>query len=351
MQNIPVFLACDDNFAQHAGVTFQSVLENKSDDVLINGYILHAGLTKLNVSKLKKIFSGYKNSELKFIHVGEAFGSAQELKKITKAMYYRLLIPELVLELDKAIYLDCDIIVNSCLSELYCIDLEDNYIAAVQSPGSTLNRYCPSPVTGESINFAGYLKKLGMKEDAITYFYINSGMLVFNCKKYREDKLLEKVEKLVANAEFLFAPDQDAISIVTQDKKRILSLNWNYQTTLLNWKDAVLVKDWMIGNRNYYNDLIKYEKELPSIVHFVHAKPWEPLDKKSQYNYLYWQYLEKTPWKSFKYTYVLRYLKAMPKILTKQNVLTKKKVLRIIKAIPLLGSFLLFIKRNALCKR
>ena len=38
---------------------------------------------------------------------------------------------ELLTEVNRIIYLDCDIVVNDSLSDLYNTDLEDNYVAGV----------------------------------------------------------------------------------------------------------------------------------------------------------------------------------------------------------------------------
>lgn len=51
---------------------------------------------------------------------------------LSKAAYFRLLIPELIREYDKCIYLDCDIIVHGDLKELYEIELGNNYLAGVK---------------------------------------------------------------------------------------------------------------------------------------------------------------------------------------------------------------------------
>lgn len=311
--NIPVFLACDDNFAQHAGVAICSVLENKSEDVSVKIYILHSGLKRQNVAYFKNIVEKYSHAVLTLIHVGEQFSNSQELSKISKAMYYRLLIPEIVKDLDKAIYLDCDTVVIRCLSDLYKIDLQDNYVAAVQSPGGNKKRIAINKTSGEKVQFFYYLKNLGMKEEYIENYYINSGVLVFNCRKYRQDYLLYKMQKIIDGANYLFAPDQDVISTVTQDRKVILSLEWNFQTTLPHVKDSDTLKEWMAAHSSYYNDIVKYENELPAIVHYVYNKPWEPHDRKSQYDDLYWYYLQKTPWWSYKYKFFLKNLLSFPR--------------------------------------
>ena len=67
--------------------------------------------------------------------------------------------------------------------------------------------------------------------------YINAGMLLFNMKKIKETKLLEKARNLIKTKKMLFA-DQDAIFWSTT-KKLIIPRIYNEQSKF-NKKDTVI---------------------------------------------------------------------------------------------------------------
>lgn len=52
--------------------------------------------------------------------------------RITEASYYRLLAGRIFPDLDKVLYLDCDLVVLGSLSSIWETDLSDNTLAAVE---------------------------------------------------------------------------------------------------------------------------------------------------------------------------------------------------------------------------
>ena len=94
--------------------------------------------------------------------------------------YYRLLIPKVLPQyVDKAFYLDADMVVNGSLSELYHTELGDNYIAGVRDA---------------YISHIGYLPNDNFHKGDL---YINAGMLLCNLNKIRQDNLAEKFINMI----------------------------------------------------------------------------------------------------------------------------------------------------------
>lgn len=82
-----------------------------------------------------------------FINVDEKIFKdiIMKIPHITVQTYYRLLIGELLPnEINKCIYLDSDICVCKDLSELFNIDIKDNYLAGVVAPSHYFSedRHC-----------------------------------------------------------------------------------------------------------------------------------------------------------------------------------------------------------------
>ena len=106
---------------------------------------------------------------------------------------------------EKLLYMDIDMMVNKDLGELYNIDISNYEYAAVKE------------------KYGHYF---------IRWDYINAGMLLFNMKKMKETKLLEKAREKIRTKKMLFA-DQDAIFWSTTSKL-ILPRKFNEQRTFNN---------------------------------------------------------------------------------------------------------------------
>ena len=123
--------------------------------------------------------------KLKDIYVDERY---------TIAASYRLLLPDLLPEYDKIIYIDCDVIVRNDLSEIYHQTiLKGNYLAAVYE--AALDAQIP------------YLESIGCKPG----YYINSGFLIMNLGELRRNKMVPKFLE-ASKVENLQFPDQDVLN-------------------------------------------------------------------------------------------------------------------------------------------
>ena len=132
--------------------------------------------------------------------------------------------------LDRILSLDCDTIVNDNISDLWDIPLDDYYIAGVKEPK----------------------KSRGRK------IYINTGVLLFNLKKLREDgKDDEAIHDL--NTYYRFYPEQDCFN------------------DLFSGKILELPSDYNVNNYSHSNC-----KSL-KIIHFAAIKNWSKMPMVEKY--------------------------------------------------------------------
>ncbi len=267
---INICLSSDDNYAQHLGVTIASILKNakKQDELFF--YILDGGIkeeNKQNLLSLQKI----RKFDIKFIEINEDDFKNCPLvgNHITIATYYRFLIPTFLPDLDKVLYLDCDMIIEDSLSKLYAEDISDYWIGGVEDLGY-------------------YYHRRELKRETES-FYINAGMILMNLKKWREDNIEEKLFNFAEeNKEILIHQDQDVINMVLNQKSKPLDYKWNVQDSFYRKTDR---------NRHPNTKLLEKAKKRPSIMHYTGpTKPW------AEYiwlpmAYLYLRYLKYTPWK------------------------------------------------------
>ncbi len=256
-QIIPIFFACDEGYVKYTLVSMKSIIENSSSEYQYEMYILHVGISE----EMRKITA---NLEQDNVHIS----FVDELKTIEEKLpvrdyyslttYYRVFLSELFPQYDKAIYIDSDTVTVSDISKLFETDLEDNLVAAVRDSAVLQN-----DIFGEYVE-----KVLGIARNA----YFNAGMLLINCKAFRDEEILEQFVNLLHAYTFVVAQDQDYLNIICEDRVLWLEDYWNT----------------MIFGQ------IKVKEEDMRIIHYNMAfKPWHseetPLSK------YFWKYAKQTP--------------------------------------------------------
>lgn len=252
---IPIVFSTDHNFIIQTGVCIYSLLEAAEDCCYDINVIVDDSVTESDKEQLRNQVSKFSNHKISFINAGNEFEGWFEIRGISIAAYYRLLIPWLLPQYDKVIYSDVDIIFRLSLRSVYDIDLTDNYCAAVRASSF---RFCNE--------LANYARKLGL--DPINYF--NSGFLVINSKKQREDNL--KNEILNFESIKLTYQDQDIINILCKD--HIIPISQKFNITPAFYKHCIS-KD--IDIYEYYGnqyEIADYLRGNNCIIHYAGAKPW-----------------------------------------------------------------------------
>lgn len=255
MSDINVCLACDDNYAKYAGVVIASALDNAKPDENLRFYILDGGITDEKKSEILSLKS-IKDCKIEFVPIDEAmfedYKKVATHKYISIATYYRLRLATLLPEVERIIYFDCDMVVNSSLKELFETELGENVIAGVRDINKRRVRENPS--------------------------YINAGMVLFDLKKIREQGIEQKFYDYTnENFERITVGDQQIINEVLEGRIKIVDDEWNVQSSNFT-------------NRSSYT-------KNPKVVHYVaRKKPWH-FGSFSFHRGLYFKYLQLTPWK------------------------------------------------------
>ncbi len=183
---------------------------------------------------------------------------------ISRAMYYRLLIPECLPQYDKVLYLDCDLVVMSSLSELIKVDMGECLIGGV--------------VDYPDAELADYAEKQGLDCRS----YINSGVLLINCKAFAEAGIREQAFAKVQACPDLRYPDQDLINVLCKGRICQLPGVWNVQAFK---KYANLFPE--------YKEQYALDLEHAKILHYsTHLKPWRWL--KVPMGEVWWRYTNPT---------------------------------------------------------
>lgn len=298
-----IVLATDDNFVQHCGVTIKSITTNNRD---VRFYILTEGLSPANALKLKAL-SSENGGSLEFCIVPSDIVkyfpmSRMASNHISIATYYRLFITSLLpTNIDKAIYLDCDMIIRDDLSGLWCTDLTNAPLAAVYQHN-------------EWADHNDSWGRLGLPRE---YGYFNAGCLVFNLKFLRENKFLQQAVEYINNHfDSIISHDQDVLNALFYDVTVPLDCKWNY---LPLFEEKAFEKH-EFPEKCHYKEEKSHDDFKPVIIHYVSKpKPWD-YGCDNAYREEYFKYLSRTPWKDYKVKFSLR-------LFFKYKVVIKLKVL------------------------
>lgn len=299
LQPIVLVCAADNNYAMPLAVTVCSAVTNIQSDRKIALFVLDGGISDFNKRKITKSLNTAQVS-ISWIKPDKTiFENLVLTRHLTLTCYYRLLITELLpQEFDKAIYLDTDMVVTGNLAELWDIDIADNYVLAVQDD---VDLYI-----GMSDGLRNY-KEVGISPDCK---YFNSGLLVINLQKWRDDDIGRKViEYIKQNREYV-RNDQDGLNAVLAGKWGELHPRWNVMPRLYDypsWQDSPFKQE-------VYNELL----EKPGIIHYTNSpKPWYAglkAECKHPKKYLFFQYLDKTAWSGWRDTFSRRLWRKFMKV-------------------------------------
>lgn len=304
-----IVLSADKNYIMPTAVTMKSVCVNNQE--VHFHLIIDDSVTEAMKRQLSGVVSAEKQQTVSFYKVDkQIFASFPALGKvktyISAATYYRLYLTELLPStVDRVIYLDGDIIVRDCLSELWEFSLNECPIAAVPDMAECQHDY----------HRLGYEPDLG---------YFNAGVLLINLAYWREKGCLKHFMHIITEeAERIKLHDQDVLNITFAQTKQILPLGYNFQNGFL------FKKEYRECGDKYDRDIEEYwnKKKKIVILHFTDTiKPWH-LEDCNPYGYEFFKYYKMTPFGQKKLKHcgknLLRYYVGM--ILRKVGLLSAKK--------------------------
>lgn len=221
---IHILFNIDNDYKAHCATVIRSILAHTKEDVTfhivgVKSFIIE-GVNVLCYDKPDISMLKYTN----------------QVGHITMTATYRLFAPFILKDLDKVIYLDCDILVLDDIKKLWERDVK--YIGGV---------------------IDGLYKHNAQKND-LHHTYINSGVMVLNLKNLKKLNYLERIEQ-TQNGEYnIGLLDQDIINIAFEKEIELLPEVWNVPAKIYSE-----TTEEMMQARNH-----------PSIVHWCGwQKPWK----------------------------------------------------------------------------
>lgn len=264
-----ICFAATSDFLPNAVVTSLSVVENLSKEYHLNVFFLYADIVKDISDYERNTLFEYANPTFEENNISIYYHDVKNLmrafdgqnigmwgKNISMTHYIYLLTPTVLKTIDKVIYLDTDMIVNTDLADVFNIDLGD-YLLAMGAP-------------------RGYEE---MGDDVA-----NSGFVYLNLKQWRKESTLNTLLKFGK----------------TLPKKNFCDQYLLHEYFMKQHNDRLMLLD------KEYNIFPQTMPSLPldtiKIMHFTgyeHIKPWNDINGKQRGGEYFWKYARRTQFYEF----------------------------------------------------
>ncbi len=259
-RNVAVAFSSSNEYVPFLNVALLSILDHINIEYNYDIIIFEDDMTTDNKRILSMLASD--NVSIRFVDISSII-SQYDLYTwgwYRLIMYGRFLIPDLLSQYDKILYLDSDIVVLSDIAELYNYRFKNNELIAAAIDVGMVNLYC-LPNSKEKEYFDEVLEL----HDPLKY--INSGVILFNNyevrKQYTSDELLQYVQ----SRNWMWQ-DQDVFMKLFEGKISYIDQKWNVMI------QAMAGGYEKMGHDAPYDLQIAYEQALlhPYIVHFIENK-------------------------------------------------------------------------------
>lgn len=271
---VNVVCAADDRYAMPLAVTLKSACRALAPGARIRAHVLTDSISDASWRKMETTLAGQPIDLTATAPRHEVLAQLPISHHISHAAYYRLLAAELLPSgIDKAIYLDSDLLVRRSLTELWDRPLGDQYcLAAVDLACPHLDarlgcanyrRACPYLA---AIRPVPNYRDLGLDGTAE---YFNSGVMVLNLSRWRRDDVATTLLKtLHDNRKHAWCWDQYALNVVFHGQWGRLEPRWNQGAHVFEFPSEAHAPVDPAEFRDAKTD--------PAIVHFTtEFKPWE----------------------------------------------------------------------------
>lgn len=272
MKRIPVVFTPDEYYFYPTIVAIYSMLNAKKDTTCYYFYIIVSDKIeddKLSIFKEFKLKNDSFQYEIKKINIEFLRNKHIPIKHLTSSAYIRLFLSD-ILEEDKVMYHDGDILVLDDLSEMYDINIESNYVAGVKA--ALNNKFNKSLIY--------FLNSNGFTDFSQ---YIFSGDLTINLKKIKHDNITSKFIDLIINRDDFM--DQEILNYCCEHYISFLPLKY---CVLNRWINKHVLQN--SDQKSFASAELEEGIDNCAIIHFAgsEVKPWVNL--RAVGSELWWNY-------------------------------------------------------------
>lgn len=274
----------NNNYVPIFTVFLASLLQHMSEEYIYNYIILTDDITDANKKLIEEMITNKNNIYVQYCsprkHL-EGIDLFVNNPVYTTDMYYRVIVPFILLNHTKALVLDVDMICLEDPAALFFEDIKDYYAGAVKDVvyQGWLNGFVP-----DTKDYASNILHL---DDP--YNYCNTGVILMNLDLIRQNFSEEYVRGFINSHEFRIY-EQDTINVLFQNKIKFLDPKWNLFTyTNAGVEESVILSSH--GDAQAYYSA----RKAPGLVHYAaHPKPWT--NPHGDLSELFWKYARLSPY-------------------------------------------------------
>lgn len=283
--NIPLILISSDYYIPYCATCIQSLIQNSNAENNYDIVILGSHISKQNKDHLLQVYKNHKNISVRFYDPYRYFYRYEEDLKLTYrgsiVSYYRILAPYIFTQYKKMVWMDCDIIINRDIAELFAVELGDTLLGAVR------DIYVRSFANGalEPWEVDYFTKEYPISD---LHNYINTGVVTINLEGFRQcHPDMDEVLKFCTKYKF-HIQEQDALNLLVDGKCTYIDARWNVGT-------LGGMEEYLKHAPKELHDIYMQSRKDPYIVHYVgHVKPWETTGNNYDLGYYFWKYARQT---------------------------------------------------------
>lgn len=251
-RTLEIVVTCDEGYLGPLRIMLLSLrANNRAENIRV--WILHRGIPQVALESLA-VFCGHIEIELAPRMVDQAlFAHARSSERYPQEMYYRMLAPHVIdADIERALYLDPDILIINPLTPLFDIVMGDRVFAAASHT--------------DAVHPATALNNVRLNTNEV---YFNTGVILMDMP--RAKALIDPDEIFAFAMEHerkLLFPDQDIFNALYGERTLpVPDQVWNYDAR--KYPDNIIrtggeaTLDWVMNNT--------------AILHFCgRDKPWAP---------------------------------------------------------------------------
>lgn len=262
--NVAIAVAANDYFIPYCATFLKSVAEHGNSKKNYDILLLSQDVSDINVKKMEKLLSAWENVSLRVIDPSVLIDqyTFHIRGHFSKETYYRLVLPELLPNYDKVLYLDSDMIAMDDVAKIYDENV-DGYLLAACHDADTAGLY-----NGYEKDKKRYTDQvLKLKEP---YQYFQAGVLLLNLKEFRKRYTTKQILDFAVSENWQLL-DQDILNKLCEGAVKYIDMSWNVMVDFA----GVRISQIIALAPRWLNEMYQEARKNPKIIHYAGPqKPW-----------------------------------------------------------------------------
>lgn len=219
-ENITIAMASSNEYVPFLSVLLESIKCFSSEKYNYEIVVINNGIRLENKNILRKSLENKNNFSIKFVDAN-IYLKDRELHTsmhITPMTYVRLAAIDIFRNYNKVVYLDCDVVVNEDIANLFNENIEGYMIAASRD---TVMAGWSNVKDNEYVNYNR--TELGIEN---TFDYFNAGVILININEISKHYDVDMLFDLASSKKWKWF-DQDVLNKICYGKVKLLDNKWN----------------------------------------------------------------------------------------------------------------------------